>query len=312
MKRRRTSFNVLTVAQKLSENTDKEITIAEKYYFSQIRKSANCLGSRRIILISGPSASGKTTSANKICEHIRYHGRKCEVVSLDDFYHNREHLPIVNGKPNAEIVDALSVSLIHQTMECLLNEGHSMMPKYDFTVGKRTNDAAYVDIGSDGVVVFEGIHALNPKIISGLNPEMILKVYVSPHSDFTMNGELILTKREVRFLRRLVRDSWARNTDPETTMNMWPIVCEGEDKLIRPYAENAEMYINTTHAYEPFLLKDKAISLLREISNDSLNFQTASQYIAKLNFFPSIPALRLPDNSLLREFLNFQETFDAT
>ena len=310
MKRRRSSFNVIAVAQKLIENPDKEISSAEKYYFSQLKKVANSLGHRRIILISGPSASGKTTSANKIREKIRSHGKKCEVVSLDDFYHNREHLPIVDGKPNAEIVDALSVSLIHRTMENLINEGHSMMPKYDFTLGKRTNDAAFVDIGSDGIVIFEGIHALNPKIIRGLDPENVLKIYVSPHSDFNLNGVQVLSKREVRFIRRLIRDSWARNTAPEATMCMWPTVCEGEDRLIRPFAEYAEMYINTTHAYEPFLLKNKAILLLQQIGNDSIHIQTASQYIAKLKSFPSIPNLHLPETSLLREFLNFQETAD--
>jgi uridine kinase len=310
MKRRRSSFNVITVAQKLMENPDQEISCAEKYYFSQIKKVSNSLRDRRVILISGPSASGKTTSANKICEKIRSHGKKCEVVSLDDFYHNREHLPIVDGKPNAEIVDALSVSLIHRTMENLLNEGHSMMPKYDFTAGKRRNDASFVDIGSDGIVIFEGIHALNPKIISGLDPEMVLKVYVSPHSDFILNGVRVLTKREVRFIRRLIRDSWARNTDPEATMSMWPTVCEGEDKLIRPFAEYADIYINTTHAYEPFLLKNNAISLLHQISNDSIHIQTALQYIAKLKSFPSIPKLNLPEESLLREFMNFQESDD--
>ncbi|MBQ6052518.1 MAG: nucleoside kinase [Clostridia bacterium] len=305
MKRSHSSYSIISVSKRLKENAEKEIANAEKKYLSQIKKAAYFLGSRRIILISGPSASGKTTSANKICEAIRKTGKKCEVVSLDDFYHNREHLPIVNGKPNAEIVDALSVSLIHKTMDNLLRDGCSYMPKYDFMLGKRTNDASFVDIGSDGIIIFEGIHALNPKINRGLDHDTVFKIYISPHSDFSICGKKILTKREVRFIRRVVRDSWARNTDPETTMNMWADVCEGEDTLIRPFASLADMYINTTHSYEPFILKDTAVSLLRDIDPDSEHYADACAYVAKLEHFFSIPKLFLPEKSLLNEFINF-------
>jgi uridine kinase len=307
MKRRRTSYSIPLLNQKLTSNPENEVEKAEKKYISQIHNAAKILASRRIVLISGPSASGKTTSAQKLCETIRKGGKKCEVVSLDDFYHNKEHLPIVNGEPNAEIVDALSVSLIHKTMENLMRDGFSYVPRYDFTVGKRTNDASFIDIGSDGIVIFEGIHALNPKINQGLKPESVLKLYVSPHSDFSQNGIRILTKRDVRFLRRLIRDSWARNTDPEGTMNMWPAVCEGEDTLIRPFADYAEMYINTTHSYEPYIMKDKASVLLNEVPHNSKNREIALQYLNKLQTFFSVSSGLIPESSLLNEFINRDE-----
>ena len=305
MKRSHSSYNIISVSNRLNANAEKEIIKAEKKYAYQIESAANSLGSKRIILISGPSASGKTTSANKICEAIRLTGKRCEVVSLDDFYHNREHLPIVNGKPNAEIVDALTVSLIHKTMDNLLRDGCSYMPKYDFTKGKRTNDASFVNIGSDGIIIFEGIHALNPKINMGLDPDTVFKIYVSPHSDFSLNGIKILSKREVRFIRRVVRDSWARNTDAETTINMWSDVCEGEDTLIRPFANLADMYINTTHSYEPFVLKNIAVSLLEGVNPDSIYKTVVREYITKLDYFFSIPKSLVPENSLLTEFINF-------
>ena len=307
MKRRRTSYNVNSVSEKLKTNPQKEIFYAEKVYRSQIRKVANSLASRRIILLSGPSASGKTTSANKICELLRSMGHKCEVVSLDNFYHNREHLPIINGKPNAEVVESLSVSLIHKTIDNLLSLGSSYIPHYDFILGKRTNDASFINIGNDGVVIFEGIHALNPKINKGIDENLILKIYVSPHSDFVINGTSVLSKREVRFIRRLIRDSWSRNSSSENTFNMWPSVCEGEDELIRPFAEFADLYINTTHSYEPFLMKNKAISLLKEINQDSPYWKTAREYIKKLDKFLQIDINLLPRNSLLCEFINIYD-----
>ena len=304
MNESRVSYDITYISNELSADPNKTISNAENFYSQQIKDTVNSVGSHKIILLSGPSGSGKTTTANKICEGIRNYGHRCEVVSLDDFYHNRENLPIINGKVNAEVVEALKVSLIHKTIENLISTGRSSLPKYDFFTGIRTDDATEIDVGSDGIVIFEGIHALNPKINKGINKDDILEIYVSPHSGFMINDEDILTKREARFIRRLVRDSWSRNTAPEKTMAMWPVVCEGEDTLIRPFSGLADIRINTTHSYEPFLMKNKAISLLSSIQKENEYFDLANKYIVKLNHFTQIDISLLPKDSLLREFIN--------
>lgn len=297
-------YNMTLISNELANQPLKVICEAEDYYKKQIDYAVKSLGHHKIILLSGPSSSGKTTTATKICDGIRQEGHKCEVVSLDDFYHNREHRPIINGKQNAEVVEALNVSLIHETILNLINTGRSYLPKYDFFSGIRTDNASYIDVGSDGIVIFEGIHALNPQINNGIDKENILEIYVSPQSNFILNGETILSKREARFIRRLVRDSWARNTIPEKTMTMWPLVCEGEDTLIRPFSSLADIRINTTHSYEPYLLRDNAISLLKTISEDCEHFSEAQKYISKLDKFFSLDISFLPNDSLLREFID--------
>lgn len=304
MKQSQFEYNIAEISTDLKNKPIDVIIEAELYYRKQISNTVNKLGNHRIILLSGPSSSGKTTTANKICEEIRQIGHKCEVVSLDDFYHNRENLPIINGKVNAEVVEALKVSLIHETIINLISTGKSYLPKYDFFTGKRTDNASFIDVGAEGIVIFEGIHALNPKINKGIAKEEILEIYVSPHSNFVLDRSTILSKREARFIRRLVRDSWARNTVPKDTLNMWPLVCEGEDTLIRPFASLADIRIDTTHSYEPFLLKDKAISLLKSINNDNEYFAEVQKYIIKLEEFFQIDISLLPDNSLLREFID--------
>ena len=304
MNRPRCAYDIDFISKSLFSTPKKVIYEAEEFYNDQLIDAVNNIGSHKIVLLSGPSSSGKTTTANKLCEGIRKCGHRCEVVSLDDFYHNREHLPVINGKQNAEVVEALKVSLIHETIENLLNKGNSYLPKYDFFTGMRTDNVSFIDVGTDGIVIFEGIHALNPKINKGIDKDKILEIYVSPHSDFDLNNKQILSKREARFLRRLVRDSWARNTVPEKTMAMWPVVCEGEDTLIRPCASLADICINTTHSYEPFLLKDKAISLLESIPSTSEFYSDAQKYKDKLNYFDQIDITLLPQTSLLREFID--------
>jgi len=297
-------YNISLISNDLKNKPASIIDEAEKYYHDQISNVVNNLGNHKIILLSGPSSSGKTTTANKICEQIRQIGYKCEVVSLDDFYHNREHLPIINGKQNAEVVEALKVSLIHETIINLINTGCSYLPKYDFFTGKRTDNASFIDVGREGIVIFEGIHALNPKINKGIEKDKILEIYVSPHSNFVLSNEIILSKREARFIRRLVRDSWARNTLPKKTIDMWPTVCEGEDTLIRPFASLADIRIDTTHSYEPFLLKNKAIFLLNTIDKEDVHYSLAQEYVSKLECFFQIDIESLPIDSLLREFID--------
>lgn len=305
MKKTEFAYDINTVATELLSDPQNVISKAENIYFQQIKNVTDIIEDRKIIMLSGPSASGKTTTANKLCEIIQSIGHKCKVVSLDDFYLNRDELPIINGKPNAEVIEALNVPLILSVAEELKTDGKAYLPKYDFFTGKRIEKAQYIDIGSDGIVIFEGIHALNPQINSGMDKHATLTIYVSPHSDFAIDDDQILSKREMRFIRRLVRDSWSRNSTPQITMDMWPVVCESEDIFIRPFASVADVRINTTHSYEPFLLKKSAEHLLSQINVDSDHFNEAQRYLSKLQYFTAdIPEDMFPKTSLLREFID--------
>ena len=258
---------------------------------------------KTIILLSGPSGSGKTTTSNKIKEELIRRGKIAHVVSLDDFYCNRDDLPIVDGVRNAEVVEALDVEGIERAMREVVTSEEVWLPIYDFKSGIRTDNAQKITVGEDGIVIFEGIHALNDRIMDHADENFRFGIYVSPHSGFTKDGDLFMSKRDVRFVRRFVRDSWSRGTDPEGTFAMWGTVCEGEDKFIRPCASKADLHINSTHAYEPGLIAGMAIELLEKVQPESDFYEKATEIIRKLKYFDCIPREYFPETSLLREFV---------
>lgn len=281
------------------------ISECESFYSSQIHAACDCIISQNksIILLSGPSGSGKTTTSTKIRDELNLRGKIAHVVSLDDFYLDRDKIPLVDGVRNAEVVEALDLSGIDRAMKEVITADEVLLPRYDFKVGVRTDNAQKITVGKDGIVIFEGIHALNERIMGRVDPDFRFGIYVSPHSGFTKNGDVFMTKRDIRFIRRFVRDSWSRGTDPEGTYAMWGTVCEGEDKYIRPRARVADMHINSTHAYEPCIVSEMAIELLEKVPNESVFYEKASEIIRELKYFVNIPRDLLPKNSLLREFI---------
>lgn len=287
------------------ENLDGFIAECENFYFSQVKKACDQIiaENKTIILLSGPSGSGKTTTSGKIRDELVSRGKIAHVVSLDDFYLNKDEIPYVDGVQNAEVVEALDLEGIERTMREIVTGDEVWLPKFDFKSGIRTDRAEKITVGEDGIVIFEGIHALNERIMRHADENFCFGIYVSPHSGFTKDGEVFMTKRDVRFVRRFVRDSWSRGTDPEGTYKLWGMVCEGEDKYIRPCAKYADIHINSTHAYEPGLIAAPAIELLEKISPESDFYEKANEIIRELEYFNPISKDRLPKTSLLREFV---------
>lgn len=275
----------------------------EDIYRAQIFHAVLSSGRKQMILLAGPSGSGKTTTARKIKEAMRHIHRTAVVVSMDDFYKNRTELPIIDGKPNAEVVESLEIELVRKVMNDILATGKASMPQFDFISGVRTDNAYSLDLGADGVLILEGIHGLNPIISDGIDSSLIHKVYVSPHSGFCDGKNTVLSKFDLRFLRRMIRDSWSRGINAEGTFAVWDDVRKSEDLYIRPLGATADNTVDTTHAYEPMAFKHHALELLGTVSQNSPFSEKARELEKALSKFREISGFMIPTESMLNEFV---------
>jgi uridine kinase len=257
----------------------------------------------KIVLLSGPSASGKTTSANIIKDRLINNGHQAIVISLDNFFKNEDNYPLKpDGNPDFESVNALDIDLLNSCLDNIIKKGASYMPKYSFKDKCRNDKHEWVEIEPDGFVIVEGIHGLNPIISNGLPKENIIKLFVSVSTGITdENRKEILSGIEIRFLRRLVRDSLYRNTDAKRTLRLWPGVLEGEHKYLYPYKPLADMKLNTFHVCEVGIIKDYALNVMKDERN---NNDFCSRICGVLERFISVPSEYVSEYSLLREFIS--------
>lgn len=260
---------------------------------------------REIVMLAGPSSAGKTTTARKLSESLIKKGVKTYVLSLDDFYLNREDIPFLpDGSQDFETVDALDLECFEKCVNALLRGETVKNPVFDFTTGKRSDTQFNeITLGDEDVVIIEGLHALNPVITEKIVGKL-LKIYINVSSRiYDEKGNIILNKRNMRFIRRLVRDYKFRNSSVENTCKLWKNVTAGEDKYLFPFRDNADIKVNTIHLYEDCVLKHQALPLLLN-SEISEEFKTEAKRLAKsLESFHDIPEENVPDDSLLREFL---------
>ena len=258
----------------------------------------------RMVMLSGPSSSGKTTTAKLLERCLEEGGQKCCVLSLDDFYLPREKVEVqADGRRDFERVDALDAGRIKETFSKLLKTGRAEIPQYDFSLGRARGEDREFRLDPDELVVVEGIHALNPLFTREVPEQACLKLYVIVKQRIKdANGEVV-SPVDLRLVRRIVRDVKFRDTSAERTLAMWDQVEEGEDRYIRPYRITADYTVNSIHLYEPCVLRTVAIPLLRAIAPDSPYYRKARNLEAKLmRFEPLDPAL-VPEESMLREFL---------
>ena len=260
--------------------------------------------SKKIIMLAGPSSSGKTTTANLLSDMLNKKGSRVYTVSLDDFYHPRSvGYPLdENGKPDYECVEALDIELLHFCFGELLKNGVAYFPVFDFPSGERINNAKKVELSENDVIIVEGLHALNPVITETLDENRLYRVYVSVSSRvYDEDGEVFLSKRDLRFIRRIVRDYAFRSTSPERTFEIWQSVMKGEDKYLFPFEGNADIKLNSFHPCEPCVLSGKAIKLLETVTNGEYR-EKAALLTNKLKQFRNTDYSILPADSLLREF----------
>ena len=258
---------------------------------------------RVLVMLAGPSSSGKTTTAKLLKQNLISKGRKASVISLDDFYliQDEPHT-FEDGTVDFERVEALDIPLIYTCLHELMSKGESELPKFCFHKKERSGFEK-MQISADEIVIVEGLHALNPVITEPLSDEKMIKLYVSVSSRITEGERVLLTKRDLRFIRRMIRDYRHRSSDVEYTFYLWKGVRMGEDRYLFPYSGNADVKIDSIHPYEVSLFKKNATELLDRVAQDSVYYKTADELKAKLERFVALDEDVMPSDSLLGEFI---------
>lgn len=285
------------------------IRINEALHDKSIAEIADGIHQRgaKAIFVAGPSSSGKTTFANRLCIHLRVLGLRPVLISLDDFYLDRDLLPLeADGQPDLEALSALDVPLLRECVATLLQGGEAQMPRFDFTVSRRAPQRYPLKLEEDQLLVMEGIHGLNPALHEGFDPALISKVYISELTCLNLDNHNRIRTTDARLLRRIVRDHQFRNTPPEETLSMWNSVRRGEEKWIFPYQEQADFVFNSALHYELPVLKLYAYDLLKGIQPDNPVYLSSRRLLKILHYMlpATEEALReIPPLSLLREFI---------
>lgn len=257
----------------------------------------------RIIMLSGPSSSCKTTTSLKIQRELAAHGATAVTISMDDFFKSRDKVPLLpDGTQDFESIDALNIDLLEQTLSDLLFKGAADFPVFNFKAGEARTETRHCELKEGQTAIVEGIHALDPRITDGLPGGNTLKLYVSVSSDFVDNGQVVLSARDVRLIRRTIRDQRYRNSLPEDTLDMWDAVCRGEDLYIRPFKKFADDTINSVFACEPCLMQETARQLFNTVSPESRHFEKAQGILNALSRFEAMPLTLAPETCVLREF----------
>lgn len=287
---------------------EKMIEEVEGSYHEHLRNIARNITEHhkrvRVVMLAGPSSSGKTTTAHLLRAYLAEFGVKSVIISLDDFYRGAGLAPVLpNGKFDYESVEALDEEKIKKCLSDVIVSGRFQVPRYSFTLGRPEGEERQYEIGRDDMVIVEGIHGLNPVFTRELPEESCVKLYVSVKQQIKdANGE-VMSPMDLRLIRRIVRDIQFRDTTPEHTISMWPEVVEGENKYIRPYRISADYTVNSIHIYEPCVLRTITIPLLRDIAADSPYYKKARDLESRLMRFEPIDPALVPEHSMLREFL---------
>ena len=257
----------------------------------------------KIILISGPSSSGKTTTSKKLALYLKTLGLSPHQLSLDDYFLNREDTPLdEDGKPDFESLRAIDVKLFNSQMEKLLKGTKVITPTYDFVLGKK-NFNKTIQMKDNDVLIIEGLHALNDNLLKNIDKKNKYKIYISPLAFMGIDNDNRISMTDIRLLRRIVRDNRTRGYSPEHTLTTWESVRKGEEKYVFPFQDEADTIFNSILAYELCVLKTYAEPLLFSVNSDSPEYLTAIRLIELLKFVLPIPSDTVPDVSILREFI---------
>ena len=259
----------------------------------------------RVVLIAGPSSSGKTTFAHRLSIALRVLGLRPVKLSLDDYYRDRALLPLeADGRPDLERLDTLDVELLDEHLVRLLQGEEVHTPTFDFLRGVRGEKTNALRVAADQPIVIEGIHGLNDQLTESVPRELKFKVYISALTMINLDDHNRIRTTDARLLRRVVRDHLFRGTSPEETVAMWPSVRRGEENYIFPYQEEADAMFNSALPYELPILKRHAYSMLSAIGPDSPCYTRARRLVKFLNYFRSADVEdEIPPNSILREFI---------
>ncbi len=284
------------------------LQLNEALHEKKIAQIADAITNRknqvRVILVAGPSSSGKTTFAGRLAIQLRVNGLKPISISLDDYFVDREFTPKDNnGQWDFEALEAIDLELFNKQLSAIIQGKEVNLPSYNFKLGKREYLGRKVQIGPDQPIIIEGIHGLNERLTTSVPRDRKFKIYISAITSLNIDRHNRIPTTDTRVLRRLVRDHQFRGNDATKTLKMWPMVRRGEEKNIFPYQEEADIMFNSALVYELAVLKKHAEPLLQTVDCSLPEYITAKRLMGFLECFVPLTDVEIPGNSILKEFI---------
>ena len=291
----------------LSGSIREVVLVSEALHEQNISAIANCIVAKmpnvRFVLIAGPTSSGKTTFSKRLAIQLLAHGVSPLALEMDNYFVNRDQTPRDNGgNLDFEAFEAVNVTLLEKNLSDLLAGKQVQLPRFNFKLGK-SEKGDKIKLNKDQVIILEGTHGLNPKLLNKLSSNKIFRIYVSCLTQLNLDRYNRISTTDTRMLRRIVRDAQSRGFSAQRTIGMWESVRRGERRYIFPYQENADAIFNSALVYELAALKPFAEPLLRQIQHGTDEYLEAKRLLAFLEWFLPVDAKLIPDNSILREFI---------
>ena len=282
------------------------INVCEALQERKIARVADeiCNLNRRLVLLAGPSSSGKTTTSKRLAIQLAACGLRPMTISMDDYFVNRVNTPLdENGEYDYECLGALDVPYFNKQLAQLLDGETVELPRYDFVTGERVRSGRELKMAKNNVLIIEGIHALNPDLTPQIPQSEKFQVYVTALTTIQLDEHRKISTTDARLLRRMLRDKNFRNYSAEETIHRWPSVRAGEEKWIFPFENNCDMMINTALLYELSVLRLHVLPILEEVPTTAPEYEEAFRLRQFIGFFEPISSKQIPPTSLLREFL---------
>lgn len=284
------------------------VNMAETYYAEQLASIADQIYNKhkdiKLVLIAGPSSSGKTTTSKRLEIYLNTWGLKTHQISIDDYFHNRSDTPKdKNGNPDLESINSVDLNLFNKHMMKLLDGEKVLLPEYNFVTGKREYKDKVLQMDKDDIIIIEGLHAINDQLTMSVEKKNKFKIFISPLTHLNIDNHNRIHTSDLRRLRRIVRDNQYRGYSASDTLKMWNKIKEGEETYIFPFQDDADVFINSALIYEIGVLKIYAEPLLFSVAEDDENYHEALRLIDFLRNFLPIPSEVVPNDSVLREFI---------
>lgn len=290
----------------LAGHVTQVINVTEALQERKIASVADSIkaGGQRLVLLAGPSSSGKTTTSKRLAVQLAAIGLRPLTLSMDDYFVDRERTPRdEKGDYDFECLQALDVPLFNQQLLALLNGDEVQLPTYDFKTGKSLRSGKTMKMGPKDILIVEGIHALNPDLTPDIERDLKFQLYVSALTTIQLDENRYISTTDNRLIRRIVRDNNFRNYSAQDTIRRWPSVRAGEEKWIFPFQENCDMMVNSALLYELAVLRNHVLPILEAVPKDSPEYPEADRLRDLISFFQPITDRQIPYTSLLREFL---------
>lgn len=296
-------YDLEVVNKLVKENPAKLVEVSEKIVQEQIDAVVDRVlkGNYKFLLLSGPSSSGKTTTANQIINKLKKHGKRAIRVSLDDFFLDLDKCEAQeDGTIDKEDVEKIDLPCFNYFFTEIMKKNRAYKPVFDFVNDRRSLEPELIEVNDGDLIVVEGTHALNPRLIDTTKyAKKVLKVYACVNSDFKLGKNIIINSRKIRLIRRMIRDAQTRGESIEETIMYWNTVCKGEDKYVAPFKVTADFLIDTTHIYELAVYDKFVPTILKPIRN--LNY--VDELLEVFGKSGQLSKTYVPKSSLLWEFL---------